>query len=299
MKYTNKLNLPQYLVDWLSKDNYDYATTLNTLSATGLMKPLRAQLLTARHGDVLEIDVSELVASRFGNAIHDSIERVQTPGVSKEQRVARKLLIDGVEYTITGKYDLLVENEGIHTIRDIKTTSVWAFIYGGKDEDYRTQLSIYRWLLSETHQINPTAYIDFFFTDWQGSKARAEEKYPQQRIYPGYKIELLPLDVVEAIIIEKLILLKEHQETPDDDLPECTKEELWAEEDTFALYKIGNKKATKVFDNKKEAEQYQQVNNIKGYIQDRPGKVKRCKYCSAAPFCNQFKRLQEYKLTAD
>jgi hypothetical protein len=299
MKFTNKLNLPQYLVDWLSKDNYDYATTPNTISATGLMKPIRPTILTARHGDKLEIDVSELFASRFGNAVHDSIERVETPGVSKEQRIVRKLLIDDVEYTVTGKYDLLVENDGIHTIRDIKTTSVWAYIFGGKDEDYKTQLSIYRWLLSETHQVNPIAYIDFFFTDWQGSKARSEDNYPQHRIQPGYKIELLPIDVTEAMIIEKLILLKQNQDVPDDDLPECTKEELWAEEDTFALYKIGNKRATKVFDNKQVAEQYQEANNIKGYIQDRPGKVKRCKYCSAAPFCNQFKQLQEYKLIAD
>jgi hypothetical protein len=299
MKFTNRLNLPQYIVDWLSKDNYDYAVTPNTVSATGLMKPLRAQILASRHSDKVEVDISELIASRFGNAIHDSIERIETPGVNKEQRVMRKLLIDGVEYTVTGKYDLLVEQDGIHTIRDIKTTSVWTFIYSGKDEDYRTQLSIYRWLLSETHQINPVAYIDFFFTDWQSSKARSEENYPQHRIQPGYKIDLLPIDVAEAMIIEKLILLKEHQETDDDDLPECTDEELWAEKETFAVYKIGGKRATKVCATQDQAEQYQQANNIKGHIQHRPGKVKRCKYCSSAPFCNQFKRLQEYKLIAD
>jgi hypothetical protein len=296
MKYTNKLNLPQYLVDWLSNDNYDYAVTPNTVSATGLMKPVRAQILTARHGSEIEIDVSELFASRYGNAIHDSIERIVTPGVSKEQRTSKKITIDDTVYTVTGKYDLLVEEDGLHTIRDIKTTSVWAFIYGGKDEDYRTQLSIYRWLLSDTHNINPIAYIDFFFTDWQAAKARAEDNYPQYRIQPGYRIELLPVSVVEAMIRDKLKILLEHQDTADDKLPQCTKEELWAEEDTYALYKIGNKRATKVCDTNEAAQQYQQQHNITGYIQHRPGKVKRCKYCSAAPFCNQFKQLQEYKL---
>lgn len=296
MKFTNKLSLPQYLVDWLSNDNYDYATTPNTLSATGLMKPLRANILTSRHGTELEIDVSELIASRMGGAVHDSIERISTPGVSKEQRTSRVLTVDNVAYNITGKYDLLIENDGIHTIRDIKTTSVWAYIYGGKDEDYRTQLSIYRWLLSETKQINPVAYIDFFFTDWQSAKARSEDNYPQQRILAGYKIDLLPIDVTEAMIIEKLVLLKQHQETSDDKLPPCTKEELWAEDDTYAVYKIGGKRATRVCDTKDQAEQYQQANNIKGHIQHRPGKVKRCRYCSARLFCNQAKQLEEYRL---
>lgn len=299
MGYTNRLNFPQYLVDWLLKDNYDYATTPNTISATGLMKPLRAQMLSARHGSKVEIDVADLLASRFGNAIHDSIERVESANVSKEKRIVRKLYINNVEYTITGKYDVLVEQDSVHTIRDIKTTSVWAYIYGGKDNDYAMQLSIYRWLLSETHLVNPVAYIDFFFTDWQSSKAKTEPNYPQHRLHPGYKINLLPTDEIEAIIIEKLTLLQQHQDTPDNELPECSKEELWAEEDTFALYKIGNKRATKVFDDKQQAIQYQQANNIKGHIQERPGKAKRCKYCNVASFCNQYKRLQEYNLVAE
>jgi PD-(D/E)XK nuclease superfamily len=287
------------MYDWLVHDDYDYDYDPLTVSTTGLMKPIRATILTARHGDKLEIDVSELIASRYGNALHDSVERIVTPGVSKEQRIKRTVDIDGVTYTVTGKYDLLVEQDGVHTIRDMKSTSVWAKIYGGKDEDYQTQLSTYRWLLTPTHQINPVAYIDFFFTDWQSSKARSEDNYPKQRIHAGHKIELLSIEETEDKIRRKLSQLKEHQNTPDDELPECTKEELWAEEDTFAVYKIGNKRATKVCDTKQEAEIYQEQHNIKGYIQSRPGKVRRCKYCSAAPFCNQFKRLQEYNLIAD
>jgi hypothetical protein len=299
MKFTNKLNLPAYLVDWLSNDNYDYSNQPNTISATGILKPLRASILTSRHGENLEMDISDLIASRYGNAIHDSIERIETPGVSKEQRTKRVIEVDGVSFTVTGKYDLLVEENGVHTIRDIKTTSVWAQIYGGKDDDYRAQLSIYRWLLSPTHQINPIAYIDFFFTDWQSSKAKNEENYPSHRIHPGHKIELLSVEETEAIIRAKVKAFLDNEKVPDDQLPLCTPEELWQEEDKFAVYKIGNKKATKLFDNKKDAEAFQTDNKISGHIQHRPGKVKRCNYCSAAPFCSQFKQLQEYKLIAD
>lgn len=300
MKYTNKLNLPAYLVDWLKNDEYDYNPDPNTVSATGLMKPLRVTVLTARHGDRLEVDVADLVASRYGNAIHDSIERVETPGVSKEVRTAKYITVDGVEFAVTGKYDLLVDNgNGTFTLRDIKTTSVWAYIYGGKDKDYQLQLSIYRWLLSDEKHIGDLAYIDFFFTDWQSSKARAEEDYPPNRIAPGYKIQLLPLEEIEKFIRAKLSQIVAFRDVPDDQLPECTKEELWADDDTYAVYKIGNKRATKVCDSKEQAEEYQSLNKISGYIQHRPGKVKRCKYCSAAPFCNQFAKLKAADLIAD
>ncbi len=292
MKFTNKLNLPQYLVDWLTNDDYDYATTPNTISATGLLKPVRAQILSSRHSNELEMDVSEKIASKYGNAIHDSIERIKTEGVSKEKRVMKVLNIDGTDYTITGKYDLLVEESpGKFRIRDIKTTSVWTFIYGGKDEDYRSQLSIYYWLLSDTHHIEPEAYIDFFFTDWQGSKAKSEKGYPQQRIHPGYKIKLMPLEETEKFIKEKVSQYIKYKDTVDDLLPECTREELWAEPDTYAVYKIGGKRAKRVTDSKDSAEAYQKANKIDGYIQRRPGKIKRCKYCSAAPFCNQYQEL--------
>lgn len=299
MKFTNKFNLPAYLVDWLKNDDYDYNHDPLTISATSLLKPTRASILTDRHVEALEIDVSDLIASRYGNAIHDSIERIETPGVSKEKRVSRTIEVAGVTFTVTGKYDLLVQEGDSHRIRDIKTTSVWAFIYGGKDEDYRGQLSIYRWLLSDKMKVEPTAYIDFFFTDWQSSKARNEADYPKRRINPGYKIDLLSLEDTEAMIRTKLAELVKYASVEDDELPFCTKKELWAEDDTYAVYKIGNKRATKVCDSEQQAEAYKLNNKINGFIQHRKGKVKRCKYCSAAPWCNQFTELLKQNLIDD
>lgn len=296
MKLTNKLSLPQYLVDWLSNDEYDYSKEDNTISATGLMKPIRVSIITKRHLDNLEMDVSELIASRMGNAIHDSIERIQTPGVSKEIRITRQLKIGNTDYTVTGKYDVLVkEADGTVTIRDIKTTSVWAFIYGGKDADYRTQLSIYRWLLSQTEVVNPVAFIDFFFTDWQSVKARTEDNYPSQRLKPGYKIELLSLEDTEKFIIERLTEFENHKDLPDNDLPECTAKELWADPDTWAVYKIGNtKRATKVCDSSAKADFFKKTHKESSNltVTHRPGKVKRCKFCPAAPFCDQHAALK-------
>ena len=300
MQYVNKYNLPQYLVDWLTRDDYDHNSDPLTLSATTLMKPVRAYWLTRRHGDNLTVDVSELIASRLGNAIHDSIEQVETPNVSKEQRLSRKLEMGGISYTISGKYDIMVYDESTKkwTIRDIKTTSVWAWIYGGKDEDYRKQLSIYRWLAVATGvELEPVACIDFIFTDWQSQKAKTEDNYPQQRIKAGYKIELLSLEETERYIRERLENFFTFKELPDTQLPLCTKEELWATEDTFAVMKAGAQRATKVCETREEAEIYIRDKQIKtAFVEFRQGKAKRCKYCSAAPFCDQFKRLTEQRL---
>lgn len=294
MHFTNRLGLPQYLVDWLKKDNYDHSTEPSTISATTLLKPVQAYWLTVRNGDELTIDVSELVSARLGTAIHDSIEKVSTTNVSKEQRISRKITVGDQVFTVTGKYDLLVFEDGKWILRDIKTTSVWAFIYGGKDEDYRTQLSIYRWLLQERHPVETTAFIDFIFTDWQATKARTEDGYPQQRIQAGYAIDLLSLEQTEKFIEERLAKFFQYKDTPDSELPECTKEELWASEDTWAVMKVDAKRATKVCSSEQEALSYIKDKEVKkASIQFRQGKVKRCKYCPAFLYCVQAKSLAQ------
>lgn len=295
MELTNKKNLPQYIFDWLKTDNYDYNTDPLVLSTTSIMRPIRVQLLTARHASKSEVDAIDLIASRFGNAIHDSLERIKTPGYTKEQRVSKTLSVNNKEYTVTGKYDVLEQvEENRFRLRDIKTTSVWSYIHGKKDDIYEEQLSIYRWLLTkENVEVLDTAYIDFFFTDWQNQKAKTEADYPNHRVQHSYKVNLWPIEKTETHVKKRLQLLEEFLEVEDNRLPECTPEELWAQSDVYAIYKKDNKKATKLCDTKAEAQAYMVDKGLKdSYIQFRPGKVRRCKYCVAAPFCNQFKQLQ-------
>jgi PD-(D/E)XK nuclease superfamily len=292
MNFTNRSKLPQYLADWLVNDNYDHNTEQNVISATTLMKPIRVRVLTRRYAESTEVDVLDLIASRMGTAIHDSIEKISTPNVKKEERVSRVINVNGVDFTITGKYDILTLENNKWTLRDIKTTSVWAYIFGGKDEEYQKQLSIYRWILDSMGiPLNDEAFIDFIFTDWQSVKAKTEDNYPQQRISPGYPIKLLSISETEEYIRKKIEEILVFENSDDDDLPECTQEELWASEDTFAIRKPGAKKATKVCASKKEAEEYILDKKIEANIEFRKGKAKRCNYCQAAPFCNQYNRL--------
>ena len=294
MEYTNRYKLPQYLVDWLKNDDYDYNTDPFTISTTTLMKPVKAYWLTLRYGDDLVMDVTDLVASRLGSAIHDSIEQVATRNVSKEERVSKEIEIDGTKFTISGKYDVLTKENEKWIIRDIKTTSVWSFIYGGKDEDYRKQLSVYRWLLTQQHEIEPVAYIDFIFNDWQAVKAKTDDNYPDQRIKAGYKIDLWSLEETEKYVRSRVEHFFKFKDVADEALPICSKEELWASEDTFAVTKPDAKRATKICSSQEDAKKYIEDNKLKtAFIEFRQGKAKRCKYCSAAPFCQQFKNLSQ------
>lgn len=293
MQYTNKLNLPQYISDWLQFDSYDYSDDPHTLGATTLMKPIQAYWLTVRHADSFQIDVSDLVAAKFGTAIHDSIEQISTPNTSKEQRVQRIFSLGDVPYTIAGRYDVLVSKDGRWTIRDIKTTSVWAYIFGGKDAEYQKQLSIYRWLLSASMAVEQVGYIDFFFTDWQSSKAKQDKDYPQHRILPSYKVDLFSLDETEKYIHSRLSLLAKYEFISDDQLPPCTDDELWTTNEVFAVTRPSAKKATKLCSTRDEAVQYIKDKRIQASIELRPSKAKRCKYCPCYGLCKQGQDLKK------
>ena len=74
--YSNVSEVPLSLAVFLATDNYDHNEDPNTISATSLIKPLRQIILSARVPESDGItDLTQMVASRMGSAIHDGIER--------------------------------------------------------------------------------------------------------------------------------------------------------------------------------------------------------------------------------
>ncbi len=280
MKFTNRHNLPQHICDWLAFDDYDYNP--DTVSATTLIGPARAWALKKMHADDLTMDYSDMLALRYGTAIHDSLEKVAVyaDGDFKEKR----FYAEEMGFTISGKMDALING----SIIDYKSTSVWKIVHGDFD-DYIKQISIYRWLLAK-NGITATdyAFIDFFFTDWKKSDAARSSDYPQLR-YKEQRIELWGLEKTEEYIIDRL----EEFAFALGCLPECTPEELWQTPTTYAYFtKAGAAKATKVYQESELAEVEQRVAENGGVIEKRSGKAKRCGYCTAAPFCEQFSRMK-------
>jgi len=288
MKYTNKRDFPDFVVQWLEHDEYDYDE--NALSATTLMQPPRSYALKKQNWEELEIDVEDLIASRYGTAIHDSVEKVNLTGCKQEERLKKAVK----NKIITGKYDILKEiAEKKWQLIDVKTTSVWTIIFGSRDEDYRKQLSIYRYLAAANgYDVSQEGKIWFIFTDWSAKKAREDPEYPQTRIM----IKTLDLWTDEKTIKyigDRITILEETAKQDQNDMPECTDEELWTSGEAWAVQKKGAKRATKVFKVEIETKTHCATLSEDYEIVHRPGKVARCRYCAARKFCNQHTELVE------
>ena len=288
MKYTNKRNFPDFIVQWLEFDEYDYDA--NALSATTLMQPPRAYALKKQNWAELEIDVEDLIASRYGTAIHDSVEKVNLTGCKQEERLKKAVK----NKIITGKYDILKEiSEKKWQLIDVKSTSVWTVIYGSREEDYKTQLSIYRYLAaSNGYDVEQTGKIWFIFTDWSAAKAKQDPEYPQTRILVK-EVELWSDEQTVKYIGDRIAILEKTADQDQNNMPECTKEELWTSGEAWAIQKKGAKRATKVHKVESEAKTQLVTLSEEYEMVHRPGKVARCRYCAARKFCNQHTELVE------
>jgi len=87
MNFTNKYNLPEFVVNGLKRDDYDHSS--NGFSATGLLKSPRQRLLAERHSDEIVMDVSDMTWSVLGTAVHTAFEmRGKSDNVIVETRMS-------------------------------------------------------------------------------------------------------------------------------------------------------------------------------------------------------------------
>lgn len=319
MKITNKGNIPLALGVWLLHDEYDYQNDPCYISATTLMKPLRAYILAKRvERQDTEIDLEEYISRALGHSLHDSIERVWKNDKARNRslkllgipdEVIAKVLINPTpedlkrvpdcipiyleqrhtrmmgKYRIGGKYDMVADG----VLHDNKSTTAYAWLFGGKDEDYQLQGSIYRWLAPEviTEDI---IRINFIFTDWQKMQAKTNPAYPQKRA-EHRDIPLTDIRSTENWIKNKIAMIEKYKDAPDAEIPECTPTELWMSEPVFKYYADATKTAgrsSRNFNDRFEAHQYWTVEKGgKGTVIEVVAKPKRCEYCDAAPVCEQ------------
>ena len=315
--YSNQTNLPTAIAVWLAHDTYDRAEA--GLSATSLLKPVR-QVILSQHipeGEGIT-DVSGLIKSRIGTAIHDAIERawisdrldstLKSLGAS-DKTVSRVKInpetIEGPCYPIylelrsskdilgvkvTGKFDFIDNGKLI----DFKTTSTFAYTSGNKDEDYIMQGSIYRWLNPE---IITDEFMDicFIFTDWQKNRYMSDPRnYPSNQII-SRSFKLHSAAFVQSYVEERVRTLIRLQDVPEKDLPLCTDKDLWRKPDTFKYYKNPQKqtKSTANFDNLSDANRRFLDDGAVGLVKTVKGGVSACLYCSAFTVCTQKDRLIE------
>ena len=107
-------------------------------------------------------------------------------------------------------------------------------------------------------------------------------------------IPLLSNQEIEHWIEAKLNLIKRYQNASEDEIPDCTDEELWRTETKFKYFADASKtngKSTKNFTSQAEANQYWlETKKGKGTVIAVLGEPRRCKYCNAYSICQQRKR---------
>lgn len=316
MRLTNIHGISLPLAVWLLHDDYDYIDDPKYISATSLLKSTR-QLVLARRVEQSEreLDISAFLASRMGSAMHDSIEKAWRVSGAKAMKklgypdkISENIVINPTEeqlrasnsiipiwieqrafkeldgYKIGGKFDMIIDGR----LFDTKTTSVYSYLLGRKDDDYAMQGAIYRWLNPEL-VTSDHIYIQFIFTDWQKARARNDPNYPQTKALE-YPVELPSLKETEDFIRAKLKELEKYWNAPDEEIPHCTDKELWRSDPVWKYYADANKtngRSTKNFDNKADAHAFMASKGGKGVVLEIPGEVKACEFCPAFSVCKQ------------
>lgn len=291
MKFTNRLGLPQPIVDAVTIDTYDGPFPEGTFSVTELLSPARQRQLMRVHGDNLVEDVSDRLWALEGKAIHEVLEKAEKQGIA-EQRLYREVF-PGV--TLTGKFDrvaLIKDSSDNWVLQDYKSASVWE-IMGDPKPERAQQLNMLAWLARfNSYPVTKLQNV-MIFRDWSMRKAKNDSSYPQtkaaiidQPVWQDEEIECFVMDRINAHMSAK------------EKLPLCSDEERWMKPPVYAVIKNGNKRAERNGLHSSHDAAYdwceaqgKKLGEKKGEfsIETRRGEAIRCEnYCAAASVCSQY-----------
>jgi len=290
MKYTNRHNIPQEIINAVHNDSYNKGKA--TISATGLLQPPRIRLLAQENYEKLTIDVSDEIWKLLGQSVHTILERANenNEDVITEQRMFTVVN----DWTVSGQTDSIDVKS--NTLKDYKVTSVWSIVSALKEgkAEWEQQLNIYAYLYQQTtgktiDQLNIIAIA----RDWNKNQyLRSGGDYPPSPV-TVLDIDLWSDEEQEDFIKQRVSI---HQEAEvdyliNDKLPFCTDEERWRRKDTYRVEKKGRKSAVRVLDTQEEADKYMEghkdIKLLK--VVEAKGECVRCaNYCDVAEFCNQY-----------
>jgi hypothetical protein len=283
MKLTNQYGIPQTFVNVLERPTYSKGKA--HMSATQLLNSPKIVALTRKFDDQLEQDVSDMVWSIVGSAMHNFLEHGKDENHVVEQRIHTEF--DG--WHITGAVDLQeVESDGIH-VKDYKFTSVWAAM--NEKPDWEAQLNIYAWLIEKAKKVPvKSVTIVAMLRDWS-RRDREKEGYPKAPIME-IPTTLWSMEKREAYISERISLHSacEFAIETEADLPDCTPEEMWEKPTTYAIKKKGNVRAFKVYETLEHAQEAIEKMEKVYEIEVRPGERTRCaNFCPVSQYCQQYR----------
>lgn len=281
MIITNKHNVPEPLVTLATREYYTKGEA--QYSVTELMSPPKIRRLRDKHNEDVQQDVSDMLWSLLGSALHVVMERSVTPGFINEERLFIEM--DGVK--ISGQIDLQQVTPAGIILTDYKFTSAWAVMQD--KAEWEQQLNVYRYLVEKTKGTKVVGLkICAFVRDF--SRHDHRENYPDSPVHM-VDIPMWTMEKTEAYIKGRLDAHRDAKVEMDlgGSLPDCTPDERWMSETVYAVRREGRKTAIRVFKTIEEANEL--AEKEKGYVETRLGEPKRCtgNYCGVAEWCQQHK----------
>ena len=295
MKLTNKFGLPTTFVNAIKRPQYSKGDS--HISATEILSSPRIVQLRSMHWEETESDVSEMVWSLFGTAVHNILEH----GKDDHHIVEERLHADIGGWSISGAIDLQEVFEDGIVVSDYKVTGAWTVMQEKKD--WENQLNIYGFLVEFVKKI-PVKKIQIvaIIRDWSAREAKTREGYPQAPIVI-MEMNLWPMEKRTQYVEDRIALHNEayFAAKTGSELAYCTPEECWEKPTYYAVKKIGGVKAKKVFTIRSESESLIAELGEKYELEVREGERTRCKsYCSVSKFCNQYDQyLNMYPTTEE
>ena len=295
MKLTNEKELPDVFVRAIKKNERPLGAE-NDISVTTLISQPQAVQLRRKHFDELEEDASKMLFSLDGTLMHLLLERASD--IDSDDIIEQTLSSNEFKLRLVGTPDLI--SEGV--LYDYKNTSVFHIkgLLQDKEvkEEWLWQLNIYRYMFG-CEKIKGIKIIAVA-RDWRQNEydRMKEDGYPEK--VTTFDIPVLSEKEIKVEIERRMEL--HYNERYGIDHYECTDEERWATPTIYAVKKAGAKRAIKLYEDLKEARVHYDAlhdnpNKKDGdayLIEERPPTYTRCEsYCSASPYCNQWKATKE------
>lgn len=276
MKYTNPSNFHPSLEAICKLDNYVPGRP-GSISVSTLINPPQIDRLKQQHWGEITIPVDRRLWAVFGSAVHHLLEQAGE-GIKEERLYAT---IDDRE--VSAQIDIWRQGE----LTDFKVTSTWSYIFG--HDTWNQQLQVQRWLCKQNGIDVDTIQNVLIFKDWSRHKM-PEKGYPSA-VSVTVRYTIWDDERVETFIRARLALHKLAD-------TRCTDEDRWARGEAWACKKLGNKRATKVFDNAADAFAWVKDKNAPlkyddYFVDHRPPEYVRCDhFCDVAAFCQQHKETK-------
>jgi hypothetical protein len=255
-------------------------------SVTTLLKPPRIVMLEKRHGLEAERSIKSVVGAFLGTGIHAVFERnLRLMAVLDDKYELERSVYDKINgRLIAGRFDILYDGKELW---DIKTCQTWKKIFDPNMDEWHQQLNIYSYLLHRRGIDVDSLNVLAVYKDWRKMMALRDRNYPQEQVVE-YQLAKWPLEMQETFLYDRIEVMKQCEDLPDEELPECTREDMWAKPTKYAVMKNKKaKRATRVYDTMEEAETHAATKG--GFVEIRRGERTRCDtYCSINQFCSQY-----------